>query len=229
MLRFVIMLVAAIILGLPCVGSAERFLLYQERMFDFGHVGIDFNVFHNYRYINDTDRPIKITDIDVSCDCSTVIPSDTVVQPGDTVYFLLTFNTADYFGPTNKSFKVFTDDPELPEIKYLIMATVGQWFMGLKPNNISLFFIPGKNSNTISILNRKFDEIRIGRIMNFDSSFSVTVRKDSAEKGESIELEVTPAEGKKRGTHLSSLTFEVEKSGEKKPAIFSIPVKIVRY
>ena len=121
------------------------------------------------------------------------------------------------------------DHPDIPELKYFNLSTVGQWFQGLKPSNISLFFIPGRNSATVKIPNRKFDEISFGSILPFDTTFTYNVIKESAKSGESIEIEVSPIEGLGKGTRLSSLTFEVERSGEKKPAIFSIPLKLVRY
>lgn len=229
MLRFVVSAASVFVILVSGAVFAQEKLSYKQQVFDFGHVGIDFNVFHQYYFANPTDKPIKITDIEVSCDCSSVMQSDTLVMPGDTVYFVLTFNTRDYYGPTNKSFTVFTDHPDIPELKYYNMSTVGQWFQGLKPSNISLFFIPGRNSASIKIPNRKFDEISFGRIMPFDTTFTYNVVKESAETGEAIEIEVFPIQGLVKGTRLSSLTFEVERSGEEKPAIFSIPVKIVRY
>lgn len=208
---------------------AQDRLNHDSHVFDFGHVGIDFNVFHNFSMVNVLDHPITITKVEVSCDCSTVALADSTLQPGDTASFLLTFNTKDYLGPTHKSFTVFTDDPEHPQIKYSYSAIAGQWFHNLRPDPISLFFLPGKKSQRVKVANKNFDEIKLGDYERFDSKFSVKVLEDEADNGDFIELEVEPSSDLGKGTYLTSLTLLLDKEGDDKPTILTIPIKIVRY
>ncbi|UCD63304.1 MAG: DUF1573 domain-containing protein [Candidatus Zixiibacteriota bacterium] len=222
-------IVCLLVAAAASFATAQNQRPFIEQLYDFGNVGIDFNLFHNYAYINRTGEPVTITDIEVSCDCSTVIPSDTLVQPGDTAFFQLTFNTAEYYGLTNKSFKVFTTDPTAPEIQYFVRAVVGQWFDGMKPSAISLFFIPGKDAQSVRVTNKKFDEIRISSVETFDSTFAVEVIENKAKQEKALEFRVSPTPDLTRGTYLSSLTVTIEKADAEQPTILSIPVKIVRY
>lgn len=221
-------LIAALITG-SAASQDQAARPYIEQIYDFGHVGIDFNLYHNFAYINHTDKPVRIEDVDVSCDCSTVLPWDSLVPPGDTAVFTLIFNTRDYFGPTNKSFTVYTDDPTATEVKYYYRSIVGQWLEGIKPSIISLFFLPGKESAKVSIPNRMFEEIWLTEVKVFDTTVSVETITDSAKKGQMLEFEVRTHPNLGKGTHYSSLTLKVAKQGAEKPTTCSIPVKTVRY
>lgn len=227
-MRALVTIVVFIMLSVSSI-SAQMVMLPEQQIFNFGNVGIDFKVHHTFYFYNETDKPITITDLDVSCDCSLVNPSDSIVAPGDTVYFDLTFITADYYGPTNKSFKVFTDNPQLPEFQFFFLATVGQWLNGLKPDPISLFFLPGKKNSTITIPNKSFDSIEIESLMYNNEQFTVTEEKEKASKDENLRLVVTPREKLAKGTSQSSLTVVIKKTGQDQNTILTIPVKIVKY
>lgn len=229
MRRIIIALSAAAICFIVSPIATGQVMTYDEVVFDFGHVGIDFNLYHTFHYVNRTEMPVTISDVTVSCDCSTVQLIDSLIEPGDTAFFKLTFSTRDYYGPTNRSFVVSTSDPSQPELKYFFLATVGQWFHGLKPDPFSLFFLANKKEMTVSVPNVKFDEIRITDIFPHDATFDVKVIEKSADKGEAVALKVLPSENLGKSTYLSSLTFAIESDELEKPTILTIPVKIVRY
>ena len=54
---------------------------FRSSLHDFGHVGIDFKVQNQFVFVNRMDVPIRINDIVVSCDCSSVHSKDSLVQP----------------------------------------------------------------------------------------------------------------------------------------------------
>ena len=200
-----------------------------EQVFDFGHVGIDFTVYHTFHFVNRTKEPFRIIKTTSACDCSAVTALDSIVQPGDTASINLSFSTKDFYGPTRKSFTVSTDHPLIPEAEFSYLSQVGQWLDGIKPDPISLFFLPPHKSRKITIKNRAFAEIRLAVKEQFGASFDVTLVKDKAAKGQALELEVAPGGGLERGTYRSSITLEVEKEGRTDPTILTIPVKIVKY
>ncbi len=208
---------------------AQKGLAFDEQVFDFGHVGIDFHVTHTFKYVNSGPDVIKITKLDVPCDCSIVTASDTAVAPGDTIFFRLKFSTRDFYGPTNKSFTVHTDSPDLPELVYFNKATIGQWYHYLKPDPISVFFLPGKTTRQISIPNRAYDRIRLSILEQSDDTFDVQILNSDAQKGKSLDLEIRVRDDLPRGTFLSNVTIKIEKSGDDKPSILTIPVKTVRF
>ena len=221
--------IIVIILLFTPVLSLGQGLKYNSQVYDFGHIGIEFKVFCTYMLINETDQTITITDMDVSCDCTMVNPSDTTMNPGDTVYLDMTFETKDYFGPVNKSFTVLTDYKERPEIQFFYLAIVGQWFNGIKPDPISLFFLPGKKSQTVRIPNKVFDNISVDYQIKYNDYFIAKTLKDNAEKNEFLEIELSPSPSLPVGTNHSSLTIGVSNSDSEEKTILTIPVKLVKY
>jgi len=202
---------------------------FQEQVFNFGHVGIDFIVYHTFYLVNQTKEPIRIIKATPSCNCIGVTTLDSIVNPGDTAFFRMKFNSKDFYGPTNKSFTVSTDHPSMPEVKFSFLSQVGQWFAGIKPDPISLFFLPKHRAKKITIKNTMYDEISVTVQEQFSNDFDITLLKDKASKGQALELEVVPRTDSGRGTYTSSFTLAVEKKGDSKPTILTIPIKIVRY
>ncbi len=201
----------------------------EELVFDFGHVGIDFTVYHTFHFVNRTDKPFRITKITSSCDCSAVTTLDSIVKRGDTAFIRLSFNTKDFYGPTKKSFTVFTDHPSMSVVKFSYLSRVGQWLDRIKPSPISLFFLPAHKSKKITIRNLAYDEIRVAVREQFDAVFEVSLLQGKAAKDQALELGVAPRPDLKKGTYRSSITLEIEKEGSANPTILTIPVKIVRY
>jgi len=201
----------------------------EELVFDFGHVGIDFTVYHTFHFVNRTDKPFRITKTTSSCDCSAVATLDSIVKPGDTAFIRLSFSTKDFYGPTRKSFTVFTDHPSMSAVKISYLSQVGQWLDRIKPDPISLFFLPAHKSKKITIRNHTFDEITVAVKDQFNTTFDVTLLQDRAAKGQALQLEISPRPDLKRGTYRSSITLEIEKEGSTDPTTLTIPVKIVRY
>jgi len=201
----------------------------EELVFDFGHVGIDFAVYHTFHFVNRTDKPFRITKTTSSCDCSSVTTLDSIVKPGDTAFIRLSFSTKDFYGSTKKSFTVFIDHPSMSAVKFSYLSQVGQWLDRIKPDPISLFFLPAHKSKKITIRNFAFDEIRVAVREQFDTVFEVSLLQDKAAKDQALELGVAPRPDLKKGTYRSSITLEIEKEGSADPTILTIPVKIVRY
>jgi hypothetical protein len=228
--RFLILIASFAVIGLGVAPNLHAIsLAYSGQVWDFGHVGIDFKIYHTYWIANNGTEPVKIKDVVVSCDCTQVSKSDSVIAPGDTVYFKMTFETKNYYGAVNRSFDVTTDSEELPELKFHYLATVGQWFYGVKPEPISLFFLPSHKSFTVTVTNTSFDEIKTHIVEQADEFFTTEVKTASAARGSAIEIEVMPSATIQTGTYKSSFTFAIDTGKSDKPALLTIPVKIVRY
>lgn len=228
--RIILLLTAiAIISTTAMAAESPRSLKISEQVYDFGHVGIAFKLFHTFRLINNGEQPIRILGLDVSCHCSMVGLLDSLIEPGDTVPLPLRYDTKDLFGPTAKSFRVTTDDPNRPELQFFYKSIVGQWYNGLKPNPMSLFFLPGQKPRKVTIPNRSFDEISLSIIEQSDTTFDITVLKEEARRNQALELEVRPKAALNPGTYLSGFTIEINTGHDKKPVILTVPVKTVIY
>lgn len=226
MLRTIIIVLFCLIF-IPIIVFGQG-LKIEDQVWDFGHVGIEFKLYHTFTFVNNFDVPVTITNINANCDCTTIKTVDTIIEPGKSALFNMTFETKDYFGPINKLFKIKTDHPQIPELEYFYLAIVGQWYNGLKPSPISLFFLPSKKSHTIRIPNLDFDELTISEYIKYNDIFTVKSVKEKAKRGNSIELVVTPDENLKSGTFHTTLTIVIQNESEEKTRI-TIPIKIVRY
>ena len=227
---FLLLILTSSVVGEPSEKSVRpNRLVYSEQVFDFGHVGIDFKLFHTFYIANNGDTPVAIKSATATCDCSNVSLIDSLILPGDTAFLRMDFQTRNYYGPTTKSMVVIMDDPEFPEVKFFYLSTIGQWFGNLKPEPFSLFFLPGAGAKNVTLKNRAFDQISWELVDCGDTTFDIDLVKPKAARGEILTIRVTPAEGLASGTYSSSFTLHVTTAKDQKPVILTIPVKIVKY
>jgi len=202
-------------------------LKFSELLYDFGQVGTDLKVFHDFKLFNDGDKPVLVDSIEVACECSSILFPDSTINPGDTVSLKLTFESIHYYGPTRKSLTVYSSDGRKTVLQYI--SDVGRWPKGMKPDQAFLFFIPGQSSKKINIKNTEFEKLEILRIEPYDTVFQAAVLESEAEKGKQVTLEVKPRETLKEGTYLSSFRLALKLPEENNPFFLTIPVKIVVY
>lgn len=218
--------IAALLL-LPFM-SARADLRVEEDVWDFGHVGLDFTVLHEYKIYNDGPKGFLIDSARITCDCSQVIVTDSMVEAGGSGAIRLSFTTTNFYGPNNKIVKLYTNDPEMPEKQLFYLAIVGQWFNGVKPDPISLFFLPPHKSKTVSVTNTHFNHIRLDTAGQSDTLFTVTILNEKARRGEKVEAKIEPKEHLNPGTYHANVRFRVE-APDSDPVYLTVPVKIVRY
>lgn len=204
-------------------------LVYSEQVFDFGHVGIDFKLFHSFYIVNNGPEPVPIIKAASSCDCSRLTYDDSVIVPGDTAFFHLEFLTRNYYGPTTKSLTVELDDSEFPEVKFYYLSTIGQWYGNLKPEPFSLFFLPGAGPKEIKLANRVYHRIGWKLVDRGHPTFDVDIVKAEAAREDALVIRISPRDDLPAGTYLSSFTMHVTTAEDQKPVILTIPVKIVKY
>lgn len=214
--------------GATFAGTGDK-LEYGETKYDFGNIGIDYTGYYNFPIYNPGATPVKIKGAGASCDCSRVSVRDTLIEPGDTVYVRLSYSTRNFRGPTMQTFTVETDNPRTPAITVQYSSVVGQWVEGVKPDPLSLFFLPGQKPKDITIANPMFSKMTATYLDQADTLYTVKVVNDKAGKGDDIKIEVAPHEGIAAGTYDSSFRVQVEVTNIEQPIILTIPVKIVRY
>lgn len=214
------------------VGSAmatgEPKIAFYESVLDFGHVGIDYKVYYNFKFFNNGSAPLEIESVTLSCDCSRVTLSSRLLGPGDTAFVRLEFSTENDFGEASKSFTIHSNDPVRPDVKIFYVANVGRWIKGIKPDPIYLFFLPGHKTKKVSIQNTHFSNLQVSLLDQADDFFSVKLLNDKAEKGALVEIEVS-GEPETPGTHNTNFRLEVTIPGREEPTILTIPVKMVKY
>jgi hypothetical protein len=88
-------------------------LQFSEEIFDFGMIIEQAGpVLHEFSFINNSSRPIKIVNVQASCGCTTPDWSKEPVEPGKSGFIQASFNPVGRPGYFNKSLTVTTDfDP----------------------------------------------------------------------------------------------------------------------
>jgi hypothetical protein len=211
------------------VGQSTTGLYCPEPNWDWGGVGIDFEISHTYLVINAGKTRAFIDSVIAPCDCSLARPSDSTLNPGDTARINLKFSTRDFYGRTTKQVDVYWRDSVRHYLQFTYSATVGQYFGGLKPDPVSVFVLPTQASRKVIIPNPKLSLVEIGGILYHTDIAEVKLIKSKARAGENLELEVTPKPGLTPGTYLSNFRLEIRVEGERRPLLITMPTKIVRY
>jgi len=209
--------------------AAGNALQASDSGFDFGHAGIDFKLFHTFTLRNEGQKDITLHSANVTCECTTVLITDTLLKPGETTAVRITLDTYSLYGPNSKKFSIQTSDPSIPKFEYPYSCRVGQWPQGLKPDPINLFFLPGHRAKKVSIPNPACDKVSVVYVDQADAVYTVAITKADARKGERAEVEVTPKENLGPGTYFSSFRLRLELPEGATPVLLNIPVKIVRY
>lgn len=221
--------VFAVSLFIAVSGHSQESIRLPEEFYDFGHVGIDYRIFHTFKVINTGIKDIKVDSVNVLCDCSSVLYDKHVLGPNDTLELKLTFDTRDFYGPVNRKLLVFLSLPEKRVVTFIYLAEVGQWKDGLKPEPFALFMLPTHQQQSLKITNRYFDSIT-GEIQDKnDDFFDVEFVKDDAGKEEALEIRVVPHQDLKKGTYLSNFTLKVTADDKDNPTYLTVPVKIARF
>lgn len=227
--------------ALTCVLSVSAFaqspktLYCPEPNWDWGEVGIDFDLAHTYLLINGSASKVMIDSVIAPCDCSLARPSDSSLNPGDTARVVLKFSTRDFYGRTTKQVDIYFRDSTKHYLQLTYSATVGQYYGGLKPEPISVFLLPNQPSRKVTvpiIKNAYFSQAEIvGDIVAHSDIAEIRITKPKAAIGESLELEVSPKPGLEPGTYISNFRFQirVDIKGQPQTLLITIPTKIVRY
>lgn len=195
---------------------------------DFGHIGSDFKVYHEFIYVNKTPTTVTLKTDDVPCECSKVTLTDSTVAPGDSARIRVEFDTIYLFGETIKTFTLATTDPSAPIIEYEYVSHIGRWLGGIKPEPLSAFLLPGQTTKTIFIPNLSVDKLTVSVLGQADDYYALKVKNSRISKGEKAQIELTLTKSLATGTYYSSFRVQAMLPDDV-PVILSVPVKIVRY
>ncbi len=208
---------------------AQGVLECDEQVYDFGHVGIDFPIYHDFRLFNTGNKPIRLDSVQVSCECSRLQIGDSTVRPGDTVHLRLTFDTRNWYGPTSKMILVRSNDTQRPRLELYYKSIVGQWPAGLKPEPISVFMLPAQKARKLILVNSQFKKYALTVEMPADTFYTARVSRSEVPRGNTTEIEVKASDHLNPGTYVSSFRVRAQVDELPAPIYLTVPVKIVRY
>lgn len=94
-----------------------------DSVYDFGKIKEGETVEYSYRFKNTGDRPLVVLNVSASCGCTVPEKPEAPVQPGETGYIKVKFNSDKRPGDASKSIMVNSNaQPEFPQL--LLKGTV---------------------------------------------------------------------------------------------------------
>ncbi len=97
---------------------------FENKVFNFGELKQGESVDHAFTFINDGKSDLVIRKTKASCGCTVVNPEKTVIKPGESSKFEVTFRSAGKKNRQNKSITVITNDPQNPQITLRVTGNV---------------------------------------------------------------------------------------------------------
>jgi len=124
----------------------EPQIKFSETLFDFGKIKSSEPVRHEYIVTNTGNAVLDIMTVQPGCPgCTTALPWDRQVQPGQTGKIPIQFNPLGFSGPVSKSVTVSCNDPAQPTQMLQFRANVWQP-IDVQPSY--LYFMPAEGEET---------------------------------------------------------------------------------
>jgi hypothetical protein len=119
-----ILLLAFFLSSLTLAQLVQPRLLVQPTVHDFGNIKQGEMVSHTFVVTNGGGDLLTITNVRASCGCTAAKPDKNELIPGESTNIKVSFNSAGRQGRQNKTVKIFSNDPENPEVSLTIKGTV---------------------------------------------------------------------------------------------------------
>jgi len=91
-------------------------LILQQNSYDFGDIKQGEKVSHTFVLSNGGGDLLKISDVKASCGCTAAAPEKKELAPGESTNLIVTFNSAGRMGKQSKTIRIYSNDPENPEL-----------------------------------------------------------------------------------------------------------------
>src|SRR5262245_33322734 len=122
MLRKSLMIVALLSIASQVHAQTRADGMFDELSRDFGSVPRGQQLMHPFRIVNNTNQPVRIASVGVSCHCvSTQILKNTL-QPGEETAVVATMNTSVFLNTRVVTIWVRFDQPRFQEVRLWVQA-----------------------------------------------------------------------------------------------------------
>jgi len=101
-------------------GQLAEEISFSEKQYDFGTVKEEEGpIVHEFKFINNSDKPVKILNVKASCGCTTPAWSKESVEPGESGFIQAQYNPRNRPGKFHKSLTINTDYSDQPIRLYI--------------------------------------------------------------------------------------------------------------
>jgi len=167
---------------------------FSETSFDFAKVKSSDVVRHDFIVTNTGNAVLEITDVRPGCpSCTTALPWDHQIQPGQTGKIPIQFNPASFTGPVSKSVTVTCNDPVQSSHALQFRATV--WHLiDVQPPYV--YFMPAEGEETnetkvVRIVSQLEEPLTLSPPKSSNPAFKVETK--TVRPGKEFELHVSYA------------------------------------
>jgi len=100
----------------PKMGGKEGArIFFNSDHFNLGQASQGTTPSYTLKFFNRGDEDLEIEEIKSSCGCTAVIPSSTVIKPGESAKLSITIDTTGKSGDVPKTVTIYSNDPLVPE------------------------------------------------------------------------------------------------------------------
>jgi hypothetical protein len=99
-------------------------LVLQQTSYDFGTVKQGEVATHDFVLSNSGGDLLKISNVTASCGCTAAAPEKKELAPGESTNLKVSFNSAGRQGKQNKTIRIYSNDPQNPEMVLTFTGTV---------------------------------------------------------------------------------------------------------
>ena len=212
-------------------------LVLQQNSFDFGDIKQGETVSHTFILSNNGGDLLKITDVRASCGCTAAAPDKKELAPGESTNLVVSFNSAGRMGKQSKTVRVYSNDPQNPEIVLTIKCNIV--LPGEQSGGVPTIYFPetqhdfgkvnegDKVNYTFRFSNTGNSSLIIKNIRSSCGCAAALLSKDNLEPGQEGTLQVE-LDTKNRSGKLSR-TITVNSNDPKDPAkVLTIYADIIK-
>ena len=99
-------------------GADSTTVQMVDSVFNFGKITDGEDVSFSYRFINSGNKPLIISSASASCGCTVPEKPEAPIQPGETGYLKVAFNSKGRVGPVHKEVHVVSNaNPAMPRLQ----------------------------------------------------------------------------------------------------------------
>jgi hypothetical protein len=135
MLRYSLVVLAGCLAAQPAAASWAD-ALFDELSKDFGSVPRGPMLQHPFRVVNKTGQPVSISNVRVSCGCTTAAALKTYLQPGEETAIVARMDTTRFTGVKTVTIYVTFDRPGFEEVRLWVQAN-GRNDFSLAPEGLA--------------------------------------------------------------------------------------------
>jgi hypothetical protein len=136
MLRYCLIVVAGCVAAHPAAAASWADALFDELSKDFGSVPRGPMLQHPFRVVNKTGQPVSISNVRVSCGCTTASALKTYLQPGEETAILARMDTTKFTAVKTVTIYVTFDRPSFEEVRLWVQAN-GRNDFSLSPEGLA--------------------------------------------------------------------------------------------